>query len=551
MMGMPMGQPNFAQPPRGPANAFSGMGQQFGMPQMGASGWSGSQGYPQHMSPGPGNGQILNGDGPDLAARLGGQMAPQPDVADMSAGPSFAEGSQRGGRGGARGARGGGRGTFERRATSNTTLVIENVPQEHLDLIQVNEYFKKFGTITNIQIDAPNKKALVSFSQPAEAKTAHASPEVIFNNRFVKVYFQKLDEPAAAPRPNAAPAPRPAPAQTLKSNFVPGQNKFVRPELAQEKAKEVQAAAEAAQKKLDGLMAEQKELMVKLTGGTASAEEKKTLMGRFPTLETDIKKATEEVRSAVSAAKEGKAPSAPSSQPADPAAWREQREKKEREQLDRELDAHSKGGETPEELRAKLAKLEAEAGELGINTAEVMSGRGGFRGGRGGRVFRGATRGGYNTYFRGGARGGAAVANRASMRLDNRTSKVHVTDVPTGAADKAKDFFKQFGDVDAITEREDGSFVVEYKARASGERALRSGLSVPDVGPVKATWNTEGGASVSSVPGTAVESGADGSASLAEGHLDTGGYADGEADVKAGGEDEDADRDDHFRRGGS
>ena len=107
-----------------------------------------------------------------------------------------------GGRGRGRG--GGPPGTFQSSRRSNTTLVIENVPADSLDLIKVNEYFKKFGTITNISIDQPGSKALVSYSQPGEAKAAHESPDVIFGNRFVKVYFQRLDEAAGA-----APTPRP------------------------------------------------------------------------------------------------------------------------------------------------------------------------------------------------------------------------------------------------------------------------------------------------------------------------------------------------------
>jgi RNA-binding protein 26 len=108
---------------------------------------------------------------------------------------------RRGGRGGGQSMRGGdGRGQFDSRAKSNTTLVVENVPPAHLTLDQVNDFFRKFGAITNISIDPILSKALVSFSSPHEARAAHTSPDVIFGNRFVRIYFQRLEptHPGAA-----------------------------------------------------------------------------------------------------------------------------------------------------------------------------------------------------------------------------------------------------------------------------------------------------------------------------------------------------------------
>lgn len=86
-------------------------------------------------------------------------------------------------------------------ARSQDTIVIENIPSENLELVHVNDYFKRFGTITNIEVDKPNKKALVTYATPAEADQAHKSPDVIFGNRFVKVYFQRLERPPPS-KPN-------------------------------------------------------------------------------------------------------------------------------------------------------------------------------------------------------------------------------------------------------------------------------------------------------------------------------------------------------------
>lgn len=492
-MNQPFGFPQNQQH-GGPNNSFMGMGPQFAMGGH-SMGWNGAQGGmvpppPQELYQGPPpvdgtqNG-ASQGEGNDLFARMDPNASHRGD---------FGHRGGRGARGGGRGGAHGGRGAFEKKQTSNTTLVIENVPVENLELVKVNEYFKKFGTITNIQIDVDSKKALVSYSQPAEAKAAHSSPEVIFNNRFVKVYFQRLDEPLTKPAEHVAPTPKPAPGPALKSNFVPGQNKFVRRNLASEKAKEIQ---EAAQKKLDGLMSEQKEIMTKLTGGGASADEKKTLMARFGTLEGEIKQATEEVRAAVSGAASStngvsNAPSA--------SQLKEQRDLKQREQLDRELEALKNGGgegSTTEELKETLAKLKAEAEQLGIDAeGGAVGAEGGFRGGYRGRArgapYRGASRGfGYPSYR--GGRGGATI-NRASMSLDNRPSKLHITEIPDNEEhrSKVKAFLQQFGETHSVEDKEDGSLVVHYKIRANGEQALRSGLSVPEVGSIKATWAKDG-----------------------------------------------------------
>lgn len=504
MMGMQMPPQHMNQPfgipqnqqPGGPNNAFMGMGPQFAMGghPMGWNGAQGGMGQQPHQElyqgpPPSDNAQngIPQGEGNDLFARMDPHSSNRGD---------FGHRGGRGARGGGRGGAHGGRGAFEKKQTSNTTLVIENVPVENLEMVKVNEYFKKFGTITNIQIDVDSKKALVSYSQPAEAKAAHSSPEVIFNNRFVKVYFQKLEEPLTKPAEHIAPVPKPAPGPAFKSNFVPGQNKFVRPGFASEKTKEIQ---EAAQKKLDGLMSEQKEIMTKLTGGGASADEKKTLMARFGTLEGEIKQATEEVRAAVSGATSSAngASNAPSA-----SHLQEQRDLKQREQLDRELEALKNGGgegSTTEELKETLARLKAEAEQLGIDSEAGTAGaeggyRGGYRGRARGAPFRGASRGfGYPSYR--GGRGGAMV-NRASMSLDNRPSKLHVTEIPDASNEehrsKVKAYLQQFGETHSVEDKDDGSLLVHYKIRANGEQALRSGLSVPEVGSIKATWAKEG-----------------------------------------------------------
>ncbi|CAO1615786.1 unnamed protein product [Parajaminaea phylloscopi] len=507
------------------------------MPQQGPMGMPG----PQFQ--GPGQAQQMTGPGDasgphSLANRLGEQQSPSHPPSQQY-GNHFVDAAQaqaqrgglvgRGGRGGARGGRGGGApGQFQSRSRSSTTLVIENVPSESLDLIKINDYFKRFGTITNIQIDQPSSKALVSYSDANEAKAAHESPDVIFGNRFVKVYFQKLDEPLGAAGGPASRYPggmQPRPPPAVRPTFAAGQNVYrppgaaapaegasAAPQPTEEQIAQRQAAMDrqrSAQDKVNQLLTEQKQLLVKVTAGGASPEEKKDGMAQLKALEPSIKEATEEVRSALQAVQALPAlPSAsrPRASAFDPAKRQEQKAKMEREQLDRELEAHSSsshaltsdgstatdaasGGQTAE-LRAKLEALKAEASALGMDQSNGSGGstRGGYRGrGRGGP-----------SHFRGGARGGA------SMRLDNRSTKLNVFEIPEGReAQRVKEWLKSFGEVASFDDGEgaisgqnstasSAAFAVTFKQRHAAEAAVRALIQpdyeVPDVGRVKLVW---------------------------------------------------------------
>lgn len=460
----------------------------------------------------PGWGQPPNGNFPhqpqfgpggsppqSLAARLGEQAgSAAPPTSDDFSSASSSDGGHRGGFAGRGRGRGGGpAGTFQSRARSTTTLVIENVPADSLDLVRINDYFRRFGTITNIQIDAGASKALVSYASPAEAKAAHESPDVIFGNRFVKVYFQKLDTgPEARPAPTSKPHFAAAPKQT----FNPGQNVYRAPGAAAiaapspaqgpspEQLAERKNAIEAqkiAQNELNELMTEQKQLLLKVGSGSASPDEKKAGMKRLRELEPTIKEATEKVKAAVNAVTT--LPSLPAASAAstfDAGKKQEQREKAEKERLDRELEAHSKSnvpGSQTEELRAKLASLKAEAASLGLNQdggAEGSS-RGAYRGGRGGR---GSYRGGPG---RGGWSGGGA------MRLDNRPSRLSVSNIPQDADVQAvKDWLQGFGEVVSFepADSKGPEISVTFKHRSSGEQAVRSGGEIPNVGKLSLAW---------------------------------------------------------------
>ena len=284
------------------------------------------------------------------------------------------------GRGQFRGRGGGGRGrgtfggdvpSFRPEKRNDKTLVVEKIPEDKLSLESVNGWFKRFGTVTNVAIDANNAKALVSFAQHEEAHTAWKSEDAVFGNRFVKVFWHRPMEghgqvgarmlaasaplvaniggssdaaPSAAGQsstPAAAPAPSaPTPAATATPKKTAGAS-----------TSSTASALAAKSQLLEQTIAEQKRLMAAL--GTATPEEKKEIMAKFKKLDQDMLKLKDTPAAPVAATAK-----AAGKKPADGLT---DLERKERERLDRELEMH--GGEkeeTTEDLQAKLQRLKEE-----------------------------------------------------------------------------------------------------------------------------------------------------------------------------------------------
>lgn len=280
--------------------------------------------------------------------------------------------SQRNTRGG-RPARG--RGAFgdahnfrpERR--NDKTLVVEKIPDDKINLPALNEWFKKFGTVTNVAIDSKNKKALVSFSEHSEAHAAWKSEDAVFNNRFVKLFWHRPMEGhgQAGARMLAASAPLVAniaakDSVSTSSTASPPSSSTpasVPSSAAAKKPSTPSAAATALatkQQLLEQQIAEQKSLMASLT--TASADEKKQIMMR-------LRKLGEEMKPTSSAP----SPDLPNNARIESTPQADDHERKIKERLDKELELHSaavaaQGGveekETTEDLKARLAKLKAE-----------------------------------------------------------------------------------------------------------------------------------------------------------------------------------------------
>ena len=100
--------------------------------------------------------------------------------------------------------RGAGKGTIFRRSNradfshagpnhdqSITTIVVEQIPEEKFNEQSVRDFFSQFGTISEVRMQAYRRLALVEYEDYFTARKAYDSPKVIFDNRFVKVYWYK------------------------------------------------------------------------------------------------------------------------------------------------------------------------------------------------------------------------------------------------------------------------------------------------------------------------------------------------------------------------
>ncbi|KUJ10326.1 RNA-binding domain-containing protein [Mollisia scopiformis] len=365
--------------------------------------------------------------------------------------------------------RGGGRSEFSSNQPNfdknNTTIVVENIPEDKFSEDEVRKFFSEFGNIVEVTMRPYKRLAIVKYDDWNNAKNAYNSPKVIFDNRFVKVYWyvnqDSLPKPPAVTGANGeakrerqgSESTAPTPKQEPEIDLEEFARKQAEAQKAHEDKMKKMAEMEAAKKDLEK---RQEELL------KSQAEEKRKLMEKI-------------------AAKSGKSAS-PAVQPANgsPAPA----ESKTTAQIQTEA------------LKAQLAALEAEAKSLGIdpNVAEEPF-YGGYRGrGRGRGVYRG--RGTFQPRgFRGGYRGrGTGVPFSASGRvfnLDNRTKKVALTGADFTDAGKEESLREYLLGIGEYTDLEitPTRTSILFKDRFTAEKFMRTpDNEIPSVGKVEMSW---------------------------------------------------------------
>jgi hypothetical protein len=74
---------------------------------------------------------------------------------------------------------------------NNTTLVVEQIPEDKFSEDHVRDFFSQFGPIVDLHMHAFKRLAIVKFEDHASADQAYNSPRAVFENRFVKVYWHR------------------------------------------------------------------------------------------------------------------------------------------------------------------------------------------------------------------------------------------------------------------------------------------------------------------------------------------------------------------------
>ncbi|CAM1511247.1 Fc.00g087600.m01.CDS01 [Cosmosporella sp. VM-42] len=311
-------------------------------------------------------------------------------------------GRGRGGRRGRGSRKGGARAPFSAEGPVNdrskTTIVIENIPEESFSEEAVQDFFSQFGTILEISMQPYKHLAIVKYEKWGSANAAYRSPKVIFDNRFVKVFWYK-DEADGLP-----------PSIPLDGgNRSNGQDQSMSQEPEPEiDLEEFQRRQDEAQKQ---------------------HQERETKRADLERQRLELEKQQQELLA---------------------------KHREENEKLQAKLTGQTGDG-TPSSgtdmLRAKLAALEQEAKMLGIDpNAEEDYGpyppRGGYRG-RGGYRSRG-----YAPRGRGSFRGrGGMHAQYAQYSIDNRPKKLAVKGVDFTSSEKdelLRHFLLNLGEFESV-----------------------------------------------------------------------------------------------------
>lgn len=285
---------------------------------------------------------------------------------------------------------------------TKTQLVVENIPEANFTEEQVRDFFGQFGAVEEVSLRHDQKRiAIIKFDTWASANAAWKSPKVVFDNRFVKIYWYK-DEAANGKSANGFGA------TSLNGEPASAEPDFDLEEFKRKQEEAQKAHLERSQKR-DAIRQQMLEVVQKQQALDAQRQEEKRKL---------------EARLAGNGERDASLSPILRARPTPDGAKSTQ----------------------AEALKAKLAELEAEASSLGLDphTAgdEAMPWYARGRG-RGGRPYRGrggfpprAHRGSYGYRGRGGVAADVHTAY-AAYSLDNRPKIVAVTGVDF--TDAAKD----------------------------------------------------------------------------------------------------------------
>lgn len=291
---------------------------------------------------------------------------------------------------------------------TQTKVVVESIPEENFEEEQVRGFFSQFGNIVKVTMMPYKRLAVVEYDNWGSANAAYRSPKVIFDNRFVKVFWYK-DEKHGEIVNGGAGANGTKNDASLTNGSVEGQPDEIDMEEFTRKQEEAQKAHEEKMRKKEEIEKQRAELEKRQKELQAKQEaEKQRLLAKL-------------------------GGSQKTSEPGADVAGSEGKDGDE-----------SKSSSQTEALRATLAKLQEEAKAFGLDPnaqpeddATIQTYSTFSRGGRGGH-YRGR---GYSPWgtFRGRGGGGGRGnihAAYAAFSLDNRPRKVGMSGVDFSVPEK-------------------------------------------------------------------------------------------------------------------
>ncbi|KAL2153310.1 hypothetical protein VTH82DRAFT_4465 [Thermothelomyces myriococcoides] len=394
---------------------------------------------------------------------------------------------------------------------TRSTIVVENIPEENFDEAQVRQFFSQFGNILEVSMQPYKRLAIVKFDSWSAANAAYQSPKVIFDNRFVKVFWYK-DEGSIPASGSATGGPPPGGKKAKHANgslgaggHDDGAQSHVDLEEFTRKQEEKQRAFEEKARKREELERQREELEKRQKELLAKQQEEKAK------LEAKLGKQSG------SKSENGEGTS-------------------------------KKPMSQTEALRAQLAALEAEARQMGLDPDAMDApspwpSRGGYGRGRGG------WRGSAPPYmargsFRGSYRGrGNIHAAYAAYSLDNRPKKVVLTGVDFTVPEKDEALRQYLFGIGEFTDIQTTptSTEITFKDRKTAEKFFNSVLlankEIPGLGDTSSldfSWASSNTASASESTTPGARAGSTSTDYGAEGTITRGQQGTGTADSEDG-----------------
>jgi hypothetical protein len=82
---------------------------------------------------------------------------------------------------------------YGREQDKSNHLIVENIPGEKCNEQTIEEYFRSFG-LSRLELNTEKRIAYLYFNTHEEARNCHKSPDAIFGNRFVKIFWKPIDD---------------------------------------------------------------------------------------------------------------------------------------------------------------------------------------------------------------------------------------------------------------------------------------------------------------------------------------------------------------------